>query len=156
MALLPKRIRREVEHPLISFQQEMNRLMESFFGPWMQEFRGEWYPSVDVSETETDVVIKAELPGMKSSDINVTLSGNVLSISGEKKDERKESKGTYSLVERRYGKFHRSVTLPSDLETDKAEAEYKDGVLTVRVPKTERTKAKRVPVREERELAEAR
>jgi len=152
-SLLPRRLRHEIEQPLESFQREMSRLVESFFGPEAPSFHGAWAPSMDVAETENDVVVKADVPGMTADDINVTLAGNVLTISGEKKDERKESKGSYSVVERRYGKFQRSVTLPAGIDSEKAQAEFKNGVLSITIPKTEETRAKKIPVKGEKQLA---
>ncbi|HUW33996.1 MAG TPA: Hsp20/alpha crystallin family protein [Planctomycetota bacterium] len=152
-SLLPRRLRREIEHPIESFQREMNRLVDSFFGPEMPAIRGEWAPLVDVSETENEILVKADVPGMTADDINVTLAGNVLTISGEKKDERKETKGGYSIVERRSGKFQRSVTLPSGIDGEKAQAEFKNGVLSITIPKTEETRAKKIPVKGEKQLA---
>ena len=154
-SLLPDRIRHEVEHPLTSLQREMNRLIDSFLGPeWPAEFRGEWAPRVDVSETENDVVVKADMPGLTPDDISVTISGNVLTIGGERKDDRKHTKGAYSMEERRYGEFHRTITLRSGIDSDKAQAEFKNGVLCIVVPKTEDTRARKIPVKGDKQLAE--
>ncbi len=124
--LLPRRWRQEIEPPLASFQREMNRIMESFFGaeaPWCI---GEWSPRIDVSETESNVVVKAEVPGLEKDDVEVSLCGDTLTISGQKKDERKEVKGSYRLLERRYGSFQRSVVLPAGINPDKVGAEFKN------------------------------
>lgn len=154
-SLLPRRIRHEMQHPVTRFQSEMNRLIDSFFGPESPErdLHVEWAPSVDISETETDIMVKADLPGMDPGDLSVTISGNVLTISGEKKDERKETKGSYTTIERRHGKFQRSIILPSGLDADHAEAEFRNGVLSIKVPKTEQTRARKIPVKGEKQTA---
>jgi len=147
--LIPRRWRQEMEQPLASFQREMNRLLEGFFGPEAPWGDGEWSPRMDVSETESDIVVKAEIPGLDKDDIKVSLSGDVLTMSGEKKDERKEEKGNYRLLERRYGSFKRSVTLPSAVDPDRAQAEFRKGVLTITLPKTEETRARKITIKEE-------
>jgi len=153
-SLLPRKWRREIEQPMISFQREMSRLMDTFFGPGEFPLMGQgWAPRVDVSETATDVVVKAEVPGLSKDEIKVTVSGNMLTISGEKKDEREEAKANYTLVERRYGRFCRSITLPSGIDPDKAQADFRDGVLSITLPKTEETRAKKIPVKGEKEMA---
>jgi len=146
-SLVPRRWRQDLEHPLSTFQREMNRLWDSFFSegaPW----QGEWAPTVDVSETEGSVVVKAEVPGMERDDIEVSLTGDTLTIQGEKKDERKESKGSYRLVERRYGTFSRTIPVPQGIEADKVTAEFKNGVLTINLPKTEETRTKKIQIQE--------
>jgi len=149
-SLVPRRWREDAEHPLTAFQREMNRLMESFLGTSpFPEAKGEWVPALDVAETENEIVVKAEVPGIDKKDIDVTIRGDRLTISGEKKDERKEKKDTYTVYERRHGSFSRTITLPTDVNLDKVEAEFKNGVLTIRLPKTEETKARRISVKGE-------
>jgi len=146
-SLVPRRWRHDLEHPLTTFQREMNRLWDSFFGEGMP-WEGEWSPSMDVSETENSVVVKAEVPGMERDDIEVSLTGDTLTIKGEKKDERKESKGNYRLVERRYGTFSRTIPVPAGIDADKVSAEFKNGVLTITLPKTEETRTKKIQIKE--------
>ena len=148
--LLPRKWRQGIEPPIAGFQREMNRLMESFFGrDDSLAMQGEWAPSMDVTETENSLIVKAEVPGLAKNDIEVAVTGDTLTISGEKKDERKQTKGNYRMVERRYGSFRRSVTLPPGVDADKTQAEFKNGVLTITVPKTEETRPKKIAVRGE-------
>ncbi|MEW6054866.1 MAG: Hsp20/alpha crystallin family protein [Nitrospirota bacterium] len=104
--------------------------------------------SVDIFEDDSNVVVKAELPGMKKEDIDVTVTDHTMKISGEKKREEKVEKKDYYWEERSYGSFARSFQLPSEVQTDKAEAKFKDGILEIRIPKTEeaRQKEKKVSV----------
>jgi len=99
-------------------------------------------PSMDIFTEGDDVVVKAELPGMKKEDIDVSLTKDTISISGEKKKEEKVEKKDYYSLERSYGSFKRSFSLPSEVQTEKASAKFKDGVLEIRIPKTEEAKKK--------------
>lgn len=110
--------------------------------PGLKEVGGEIAPSIDIFEEGDDVVVKAELPGMKKEDIEVELTGDAITISGEKKEEQKVERKGYYRHERSYGSFARSFTLPSEVRADEAKAEFKDGVLEIRVPKTEEAKKK--------------
>jgi len=117
----------------------------SFFGPsWLPRLKMPEFevisPSVDIFEESDDVVVKAELPGMKKDDIEVTLSDDTITISGEKKREEKVEKKNYYRYERSFGSFTRSFRLPVEVQTDKAKASFKDGVLEIRIPKTEEAK----------------
>ncbi len=104
-------------------------------------------PSLDVSETDTDVCVKVDLPGMKSDDIEIGLDANVLTISGERCDEKEEKGRTFHRVERRFGKFSRSVNLPSKVEEDEVVAEYNNGTLTITLPKSEAAKTRKIKVK---------
>lgn len=99
-------------------------------------------PSTDVSETDDEVEVSIELPGMDEKDIEVNISDEMLTVRGEKKAEREEKKKDYYLSERTYGSFHRAIPLPPGINTDKAEATFKKGVLTIRLPKTEEAKSR--------------
>ena len=101
---------------------------------------------MDVAETEADVVATVELPGLKKEDIKVSVEDDVLTVTGEKKQEEIESGDNWRRVERSYGYFKRSVALPSAVNADKVKAAYKDGVLTVNMPKVESKKAKEIPI----------
>lgn len=129
--------------------EEMERWFEDFFrrpfplmGPrWWPRLRmpevEEISPSVDIFEEGGNVVIKAELPGMKKEDLDVKLTEDTITISGEKKKEEKVEKKDYYRLERSYGSFKRSFRLPREVQTEKAEAKFKEGVLEIRIPKTE-------------------
>jgi HSP20 family protein len=108
--------------------------------------KGEWVPSLDVSETKDKVVVKAEAPGIDPKEIDISLSSGILTLKGEKKKEREEKDENYHLIERSYGSFSRSVRLPTEVQEDKVKASYKDGVLTITLPKTERAKERAIKI----------
>ncbi|AEB07907.1 Hsp20/alpha crystallin family protein [Desulfobacca acetoxidans] len=133
-------------------RREMDRLWDDYFGSGRRAFKpleAEWVPSVDVSETADKIVVKAEIPGIDAKDIDISLSGDMLTIKGEKKSEREEKEENYHLVERNYGSFSRTMRLPVSVEADKIEAAYKQGVLTVTCPKKEEVKAKAIEIKAE-------
>lgn len=107
----------------------------------------EWSPVVDISEDDKEYVVKAELPEMKKEEIKINVLDDVLSISGERKYEKEEKGKKYHRVERAYGSFMRSFTLPEDADGSKVSAEYKDGVLNVRLPKSEKARPKSIEVK---------
>ena len=102
---------------------------------------------MDVTETAEAVVVKAEVPGMDAKEINISVTGDVLTIKGEKKSEREEKEENYHLVERSYGSFSRAMTLPAAVNLDKIEARYDKGVLTVTCPKKEEVKPKSIEIK---------
>jgi HSP20 family protein len=133
-------------------RREMDRVFDDFFGPrrWgLIPWEGEWTPLMDVAETADQVVVKAEIPGIEPKEIDISLSGDVLTVKGEKKSEREEKKENYHLVERNYGAFSRSVTLPAAVDPDKIEAKYDKGVLTITCPKKEGAKPKQIEIKAE-------
>jgi len=132
-----------------ALREEMHKLWGRFFGerPFMEPFGKEWGPSLDVSETKDNIVVKAEVPGMDGKDIDISLSGGVLTLKGEKKQEKEEKDENYYFAERSYGAFFRSVQLPHEVQTDKVQASYKNGVLTITLPKSEEAKAKEVKIK---------
>jgi HSP20 family protein len=133
---------------LSSLRDELDRLFES---PWTELARTSqllsgWTPALDVYEGKDNFIVKAELPGMKKEDIEVSLHGDSLSISGERQSETKEENADVCRAERYFGRFQRTVTLPTSVAPDKAKAQYKDGILTVTLPKTEEAKPKQIDV----------
>ncbi len=124
-----------------------NRLWDDF--PFTEFFKEDntFLPDINVSETEKDIVIKAEVPGIGKDDIDITLSEGLLTIKGEKKSDHEESKENYHLIESRYGSFSRSVRVPLDLKSDDINATYKDGVLKVVLPKSESSVPKKIEVK---------
>ena len=131
-------------------RRDMDRLWDSFFEGGLRRRTGEmgeWLPSLDVSETKTELVVKAEVPGMEAKDIDISLSDGVLTIKGEKKQEKEEKEANYHLVERSYGSFLRSVNLPREVQGDKISASYKDGVLRITLPKSEEAKKKEIKIK---------
>ena len=107
----------------------------------------EWVPWVDISETKGNFVVKAELPGMEAKDINVSISGNVLTIKGEKKKEQEEKDEHYLYCERYCGFFHRSFRLPVAVQSDKLERTFRNGILRVTLPKAEEAKKKEIEIK---------
>ena len=103
-------------------------------------------PNADVAESENEIRVMVELPGMKPEDIQLDLENNVLTISGQKKEERQEERDTWHLSERRYGKFSRSFVLPREVEPEQIAAHFEDGVLQVRIPKSERARRRRIEI----------
>lgn len=124
-----------------------DRFARFFEAPWsaLPEVRTEtWFPAIDVSETNAEFIVKAELPGLEAKDVNVTFADGHLTLQGEKKDEREE-KGDgarYHMWERTFGSFTRTLPFPTSVAGDKVEAQFKDGVLRVRLPKTPEAKQK--------------
>ncbi len=134
-------------------RREMDRLFEDFFGPGRRAFKPlveEFAPAVDVEETADKVTVKAEVPGMEAKDIDISLTGDVLTLKGEKKAEREEKGKNFHLVERSYGSFSRALKLPAPVNADKIEATYKSGVLTITCPKKEVAKPKAIAVKAEK------
>ena len=133
-------------------RREMDRLWDSFFeeGPKRRgEEAGEWLPSLDVAETENDIVVRAEIPGIDPKDIDISLANDLLTIKGEKKQEKEEKEENYHLIERSYGSFSRSVRLPGEVRSDKISASYKNGILKVTLPKSEEAKKKEIKIKVE-------
>jgi len=126
---------------------EIDRLNRMFADFQNEAFNQAWVPAVDIYETDGhEVVIKAELPDVKKEDINVTFENNVLTLSGERKQEERTKRGQYQRVERHFGSFSRSFTLPATVDASRIAASYKDGVLTIRLPRREEAKPKQISV----------
>ncbi len=155
-SLLPFSRRAELsrfDDPFTYFQREMNRLFDEAFTPAAPAGNGGrapmLAPSVDVKETDKTIEVEAELPGVDEKDIQVTLEDDVLTIKGEKKLEKEESKKGYYMSERSYGSFFRSITLPAGIEADKINATFAKGVLKISLPKptTAQAKTKKIEVK---------
>ena len=104
-------------------------------------------PAVDMRENEKEVVLHAEIPGMDAKDIDISLNGRVLVMQGEREQEHEEKDKNYHCIERKYGSFSRSLELPADVDGDKVKATYKDGVLTLKLPKTKEQSVKKIEVK---------
>jgi HSP20 family protein len=141
--------------PFESFQtlRRLNTALDEAFNTWpfQQDESGAitsaWYPAVDVFEDADAVKIVAELPGVKPEDVKLSLEGNTLTIRGEKKQQAEERSERVHRYERSYGSFERAFVLPSTVDGEKVSADYRDGVLTVTVPKAERARPREIPVR---------
>jgi HSP20 family protein len=141
----------------LDMQREMNQMIETFFeAPFTPAHMRRWLdedtsftPRVDVSESETEISIRADLPGMEEKDIHLTVESNTLTISGEKQMEKEEKERTFHRVERRFGSFTRTIGLPESMDYERIHASFKNGVLTVKIPKPESTvtQRKRIPIK---------
>ena len=133
---------------LSDLRDEIDRLFESPLGELTRtsQLLSGWTPALDVYEEKDHFIVKAELPGLKKEDIEVSFYDGGLSISGERKSETKHEDAEVYRAERFFGRFQRTVTLPTPVAVDKAKASYQDGVLTVTLPKTEEAKPKRIDV----------
>lgn len=137
---------------LRNLQEEVNRLFTGNAGRTFDDegiARGSWSPSVDIYENKEQIVLEAELPGMNREDFDLTVENNVITLRGERRFEKKEDTDNYHRVERAYGSFTRSFTLPNTVSGEGASADYRNGVLRVTLPKREETKARRIEVKGE-------
>ena len=145
-------VRWEPFRDLQAVQDRLNRVFDEAFrgaprgsdDDWA--LGGQWAPSVDIYENDGNLVLKAELPGIEPKDVDVRVENNVLTLRGERKFESEVKRDKYHRVERSYGTFSRSFTLPNVVDTDKIKAEYKDGVLQVTLPQREEAKPKQIQV----------
>ena len=150
MTLIRWRPESELVPRITDLSREMNRLFDSFL-------RGEptdeglatsyWTPAVDILEQDDAYTLEAELPGLKKDDVKISVQNNVLTLRGEKTDERRESKKGYLRMETNFGSFTRSFTLPTTINSSKIEAEFKDGILKIHIPKAEEAKPKTIEVK---------
>jgi HSP20 family protein len=131
----------------MDFRRDFDDFVHRFFGEEPARFLGQSFsPAIDIVEKDNEILITAEIPGIDQKDLEVDLAGGVLTIKGEKKEEREEKGENYHRVERSFGSFSRSFTLPSEVQEDKVEAKYKDGILSLTLPKSESSKKKTIPV----------
>lgn len=131
-------------------RRDIDRLWDSFFEGGLRrraEGEEEWLPALDLAETDNELVVKAEVPGMDPKDIDISLSDGMLTIKGEKKQEREEKESDYHLIERSYGAFTRSIHLPKQVQSDKISASYKNGILRITLPKSEEAKKKEIKIK---------
>lgn len=138
---------------ITSARDFFDRFFEDPFGTRLPSLFGQegvtaqvWAPRVDIAETEDAYRFEVEVPGLKREDVNATIEKNVLTFTGERKFEKEDKKENYHRIERAYGKFTRSFTLPNNVDAEKAKAEFKDGVLTVTVPKSEAQKPRKINI----------
>lgn len=140
--------------PFRELEEVSDRLNRMFARPATRTATGketmivaDWTPSVDISETESEYQIKAEIPDVRKEDVKVTLEDGVLTIQGERKHEKEEKGKKYHRIERSYGSFVRTFSLPDVIDEDKVKAEFKDGVLNLHLPKSEKAKPKAIEVK---------
>jgi HSP20 family protein len=137
-------------YPVRRFFGDMERMMDEVLHGWSPKSGPEettsWAPALDVRETDTDLIVEVEAAGLKPGELDISVENSTLTIRGERKAERVEEKGELRLSEREYGTFCRSVELPVGVQGDKASAKHADGVVTITLPKTEKSKAKKIKV----------
>ena len=142
-------VRWEPFRDLVTTQKEFDRLFREAFSPMSGETElstRSWAPPVDIYETEDAIVLKAELPGVDPKDVEVRVEDNNLYLKGERKFEKEVKEQNYHRVERSYGSFARSFSLPNSISADKVKAEFKDGLLTLTMPKREEAKPKTIKI----------
>jgi HSP20 family protein len=143
MALVRWDSSREVD----SLQSEMNRVFDAFFGTPAGNGRlRRWVPPMDLVEADDHLVLRADLPGLERDDVEIEIKDGVLTVSGERKSEQEDKADGFYRVERAYGSFSRSVSLPDGIDPDQVHAEFKNGVLEVRIPKPEERQPHRVEI----------
>ncbi|MGA1862240.1 Hsp20/alpha crystallin family protein [Deferribacter thermophilus] len=136
---------------LLNFQEEINKLFDDFFrAPKAFDEDVVFAPDIDIAETKESFIIKADLPGMTEKDIEVTLTNNVLTIKGERKEEKEEKEKNYYRKERIFGTFVREIQIPKKILQDKVKAKFKNGVLEIELPKAEEEKEKSVKIEVEK------
>jgi HSP20 family protein len=146
MALVP--IQRTNRNNLSRLHNEMDDLFDSFFRGLDKPFAGyKAWPAIDVADEKDAIVVRAEVPGCKAEDVDISVYGNTLTISGEKKHSQEKKEKEYYHIESTYGSFRRELTLPTDIDQDKIEATCNDGVLSIKMPKAEKTKAVKVKIK---------
>ncbi|MBE0697709.1 MAG: Hsp20/alpha crystallin family protein [Anaerolineaceae bacterium] len=132
---------------MVSMRRAVDRLIENSVGSEEWQQAAEWSLALDVVENEDAYLVKASVPGIKPDELEITFNKGILTIKGEVKDESETSKGEYHLRERRYGVFSRSISLPSTVKADDIQANYDNGVLTLKLPLAEEIKPRRIPIK---------
>ena len=142
-------IRWEPMREMMTLREAMDRLFDdAFTRPVGTNGNNNWgAPAIDLYQTNDNVTVKAALPGLKAEDVQISITGDALTLKGEFKQNNEIKEATYQIKEQRYGSFERSVMLPTDVQTDKAKAECEDGVLTITLPKAEQVKPKTITVK---------
>jgi HSP20 family protein len=130
------------------FDDLANRFFDrDFWAPSDMFKEDSWFPTIDISEGKKDITVKAEIPGVEANDIDISLNGKLLTIKGEKKQEKKEKEENYHRMERSYGYFNRTIELPSEVDPEKVDASYKKGVLKVELKKTKESETKKIEIK---------
>jgi HSP20 family protein len=137
-------------HPLSQLQDQFDALWDRYFGGWPmpaeEEFGSERFWDLDMEEGDNEVIVRAEVPGFEPNDLDVQVNNDVLTIKAEKKQETKEGEGGERQREQRYAMYRRTVTLPPGTNPDKAEANYRSGVLELHIPRSKEAQGKRIPI----------
>ena len=134
---------------MMTLREAMDRLFDDAFTHpvgWAGN-GGSSVPAIDLYQNDNEVIVKAALPGIKADDVQISVHGDVLTLRGELKQETEQKETTYYIHEQRFGSFERSVSLPTDVQTDKARADFENGILTVTLPKAETVKPKTISIK---------
>jgi HSP20 family protein len=139
-------VRWDPARELDTLQTDLNRVFDTFFGGRTANEARRWIPAMDLVETNDHLVLKADLPGLDKDDVEIEIKDGVLTVSGERRTEHQDSSNGYHRVERAYGRFSRSLSLPQDVDADQVQADFDKGVLEVRIPKPAERKPHRVQI----------
>jgi len=140
-------IRWEPARDIVSLREAMDRLFDDAFTRPFGTIAGFQAPAVDLYQTDEEVVVRASLPGIKAEDVQISVTGDLLTLKGEFKEKEEKKEKAYHLHEQRYGSFERTISLPTQVLADKAKADFEDGILTVTLPKAEEVKPKTITVK---------
>ncbi len=133
---------------MMTLREAMDHLFdEAFTRPFSSLSGVSTVPAIDLYQTDDEVVVKAALPGLKADDVQISVMGDVLTLRGESRQVEEKKEATWHIREQRYGSFERSIVLPTDVQTDKAKADFEDGILTISLPKAETVKPKSITVK---------
>ena len=132
---------------MMTLREAMDRLFDDAFTRPLSFSGVSAAPAIDMYQTDDEVVVKATLPGLKAEDVDITVTGETLTLRGDYKQENEEKKATYHIREQRYGSFERAILLPTDVKADKAKADFEDGVLTITMPIAEEVKPKSIAIK---------
>ena len=139
--------KRDNELGLDLFRRDITKIFDDFFSLKPTDlFENQWIPTLDMEEDDKTIHIKAEIPGIDEKDLKVTIEDNVLTLSGEKKEEKTEENKKYHYSERRFGSFSRSISLPEGIKSDKVKASFKKGILKIHIPKDESRESKKINI----------
>ena len=144
---MPSLVRVDPFRDLWTFRSAMDRLFDETVGQSGPALVAAGAPAIDLFQTADDVVVKASLPGVDAKDLNISVTGDVLTLRGEVREEKETEGAQYHVKERRYGSFTRSIALPAAVVADKADAQFENGILTLRLPKAEEVKPKTITVK---------
>ena len=139
----------EPAREMMTLREAMDRLFDDAFTHPLS-IRDGWSmasPAIDMYQTENDVVVKASLPGIKAEDVQINVSGDILTLKGEVKQENEQKERSWHIREQRFGSFERSIVLPTDVKSDKAEAVFENGILTITLPKADEVKPKTISIK---------
>ena len=140
-------IRWEPVREMMTLREAMDQLFNDAFTRPVSMSGGSVIPAIDVYQNNDAVVVKAALPGLKAEDVQISVTADVLTLRGEFKQENEQKETTYHIREQRFGSFERSIMLPSDVQTDKAKADFENGILTITLPKAESVKPKTITIK---------